>query len=364
LYPRFLIAGIATLLLGSASLPARALTFNLTDGAGLTSLFSSNLTQYNSVKGAFNQAAALWSTRLSDNVTVNITVDYAALGPGILGSTSSVSSLVSYANFRTALIGDISSSLDTTATTNLQAGPSLRYVTNDSSGLGTRVVDQDGSTNNTFLSMNKANAKALGLTIDANNVAINYATSDGGITFSSVFGSSFDFDRSDGINSGQQDFIGIAAHEIGHALGFTSGVDVVDNNFTTNLNGFVIFKPTDMFRFSGAADTTIAGFGKVMDLAVGGTPYFSVDKGTTNLGAFSTGRTNGDGQQASHWKDNLGLGIMDPTAGNGELLVITNRDLQMFDAIGWNLSAAVPEPGTLAFLGIGLLSFGLRRRRR
>ncbi|MBK7264236.1 MAG: hypothetical protein IPI03_21390 [Rubrivivax sp.] len=37
----------------------------------------------------------------------------------------------------------------------------------------------------------------------------------------------FDHDRSNGIGSGQFDFVGIAAHEIGHALGFVSGVDVL-----------------------------------------------------------------------------------------------------------------------------------------
>jgi len=84
-----------------------------------------------------------------------------------------------------------------------------------------------------------------------------------------------------------------------------------------------------------------------MDLAEGGNPFFSIDRGVTNMGNLSTGRVHGDGQQASHWKDNLGLGIMDPTAGNGELLTITAGDLRFFDAIGLNW-AAVPVPGTLA----------------
>ena len=45
-------------------------------------------------------------------------------------------------------------------------------------------------------------------------------------TFSSAF--SFDFNPDDGVTAGQMDFIGVAIHEIGHALGFISGVDTYD----------------------------------------------------------------------------------------------------------------------------------------
>ena len=93
LTPRRLAAG-AFLFLSALSAPLAshaALTFNLTNGAGLTSLQSSDMAQYNSVRGAFDQAAALWSNSFTDNVTVNITIDYAALGNGIIGSTGSSS---------------------------------------------------------------------------------------------------------------------------------------------------------------------------------------------------------------------------------------------------------------------------------
>ena len=68
----------------------------------------------------------------------------------------------------------------------------------------------------------RSNAKALDL-IAGNNAAL-----DGAITFSTAF--AFDFDRSNGINGSQIDFVSVAAHEIGHLLGFTSGVDVLDGN--------------------------------------------------------------------------------------------------------------------------------------
>jgi hypothetical protein len=68
--------------------------------------------------------------------------------------------------------------------------------------------------------------------------------------------------------------------------------------------------------------------------------------------------TYGDGNQASHWKDFLGIGILDPTAFQGELMVLTDTDLRAFDVLGYTL---VPEPGCGALLLLGGL-FMIRRR--
>ena len=352
---------------------AQALTFNFTAPSNIDP---------NALAG-FTSAGNLWSSYFTDNVTVNISVGFSSLGSSILAQTSSTQSFFSYDAVHTALSADVTSVLDATAVANLQAGPALQFVTNNSSGAV--VLDKDSlptdqnANNNRFLVLTSANAKALGLTTTG--------TSDASITFSSDF--TYDFDRSNGINGGTFDFVGLAAHEIGHALGFVSGVDTVDyySGPTTglnsagqrvtaqDLNGSAVFNTLDLFRYSSASITQVAGFGKVMDLTQGTIgaqdvpKFFSVDGGATNMGAFSTGPYDGDGRQASHWKDNQGLGIMDPTAAPGELLQITGNDLNAFDAIGWNLaSAQAPEPSDLSLIGGAFVMFGgiriARRRKR
>lgn len=337
---------------------AVALTFNFTPAGG---------TPANVIQG-FNDAAALWSTILTDSVTVNFDIGFSTLGPGILGGASSDFASFTYSATRSALIADATSSDDTGSSSFLQSGSvsmMLNRTSNNPNGSGSATVylDNDGDANNTAVRMTRSNAKALGL------ISGTATNRDADITFSDQF--TWDFDTSDGVTPGAFDFVGVAAHEIGHALGFTSGVDILDGN-SPPINGpfpddaFTFVSTLDLFRFSTVSLAQGVG---IVDWSANTTDkYFSINGGTTKIVSFSTGTNFGDGNQNSHWKDSLGIGIMDPTAAPGELLAISSTDQRGLDVIGWDLSGAsggAPEPVYLGFLGMGVLgAYSLGRGRQ
>jgi hypothetical protein len=348
--------------------PVQALKFNFSGPLDVTS---------DPYKG-FVAAGNLWSSIFTDNVTINIGIDYKQLAPDVLAQAGSSEYIISYDGFRSALADDRTSFDDILAVNNLQAGSSFNMLLNrtknnpNGAASGTYYLDNNDNDNNQIIRFSSANVKALGL-LDPNDPIV-----DALISFSSDF--TFDFDRDDGIKSGAFDFIGIAAHEIGHALGFISGVDALDyygdpqvldadgNPLIFDDEGFIFVSPLDLFRYSSQSRS----FGKgVIDwTADDRDKYFSLDGGDTMLGVmnpeqgFSTGSKFGDGYQASHWKDSLGRGIMDPTASYGELLQITELDKRAFDAIGWNRRDAKPIPTPAMLPGLIGIGLGFLRRRR
>jgi len=403
-----LIAGVALVAALTASSQAHALKFVLTDIGG-----AAIGTQ---AYGGFKMATDYWSSVLTNDVTINLNIGFSALPTGVLGSTNAPrvgvlnSDVYALLNANTA-----KSALDVQAVANLptlNANGALDVITsgyqNPMGTLGvntaTRVLDDNDTANNFGLAITRANAKALGFT--------GLTGADATIRFSSAF--AFDFNPLDGISNNSFDFLGIAIHEVGHALGFVSGVDSYDQlgtpngpaaggaNAGTNFQDFVINSVLDLYRYSSDPLDLAPGAGAFLDWSVGGNPYFSVDGGATMLtlggtdGRFSTGQFNGDGRQASHFKDNTyaggalcsnptktPIGILDPTAGRCEELAVTAMDIAAFDVMGWNTkidvlanpgyiatteSIAAPEPSTwiqmiLGFGGLGMVARANRRRK-
>jgi hypothetical protein len=357
-------------------------------------------------EAGFRAAANFWSSIITNRVTVRFNIGYTDLGPNVLGSTGSTLTIRSIqgAVGRIAGLGSnsaVDQQVRATGLPNLTPGQigglgAVDVVTPDyvdvinQLGIDTTssVLDTDGSFNNSAIAISTANAKALGYFVPD-------SVSDATINFSSTF--AFDFDGSDGITAGQLDFVGVAIHEIGHALGFISGVDDYDVLGCPNGPGCAAFSDyavnddywgyaLDLFRYNAKGN---------LDWRPGVDAYFSLDQGASQYGGnsvFSTGNFNGDGFQASHWNSPdqspfcSGLiGIMNPYLCGGRdgfvrNAIITSQDIAAFDAIGWNfhtaataanfsrstanLTVSVPEPASWALMLGGFFAIGTALRRR
>ena len=346
------------------------LEFNFTYGSGVTE---------EQILGV-ELAGEIWSHYLQDNhefiqsatqyieqTTVNLHIEIGSnLLPGnvIGGAFPAISDLYSYQQVYDALTGDITSQSDRLATDNLADSNQTDVLLNG------QVIS------NNKMELTRANLKALDL-IDPNSP--DYQALDGRIILSDL--SDFDsvewnYDYLGGAKPDTLDFLTTITHEIGHTLGFISGVDgqseqfnffnfsqilgsangnatglntainnTVDNIFA-NVNNYLFNRlytdkavermtSLDLFRYSTVSATLGAN-----ELTKGAASYFSLDGSATGL-AMSTGKY----YQGSHWQDreqSEGLGVMNPTVALNERWNITGNDLLAMDAIGWDINYSQP----------------------
>jgi hypothetical protein len=322
----------------------------------------SGLSGNSAALAAFNRAANQWVSRIADPITVNIAADMANLGGGgIIGQSNTLTLVGAYSTIRDAMVADAVGEADDGIVASLPSGGASFWVPSTFSLSGN-------------LRGSKANLKALGFT----GLDTQFGATDATITFNTQF--SFDFDNSNGVTPGTMDFETVAAHEIGHALGFLSEVDTAD----LYLGQAVSLSPTtlDMFRFWNIPSenpSNAAQFNSfprsllVGDAAI--TDQIDTQWGTLVGSEFgmSTGYYHGDHRQASHWKDDdltlTFIGLMDPTLGYTQVHRVGEADLRALDLIGYEVAPAanaVPEPGTMAiFLGlVGAWAVACRLRRK
>ncbi|MBI3949650.1 MAG: hypothetical protein HY314_04250 [Acidobacteria bacterium] len=292
---------------------------------------TAQLNNFPDARAAFLRAAAAWEGLIKTPITVVIDVDFGTTRfgqpypSGVLGSTSSQSIAFRsiYAEIRSRLIAGASTAQETSLYNSLPASTMPTDLGPTTDVMGASAV---------FRALDLLNPVA---NPDGERSQLGPPPSIG---FNSTF--KFDFDPSDGIDPDKIDFDAVAVHEIGHALGFTSNTGMRELLPSTPVR----LTLWDLFRFRpGTTMSTLATAQRI--LSSGGEQMFFVAGPEVPL---STGRpdgSGGDGNQASHWKDDTLIrqyvGIMDPTLARGERETITNNDLIALDSFGYELKTAV-----------------------
>ncbi len=294
---------------------------------------TSQLDGFPSAKNALIRAAETWMALIRTPATVYIDVDF---GPtrfgdpypgGVLGSTDSnfPDTASSWSSIRPRLL----------TKSNSQAETDLLNLMPPTTGIPTT----EGTATLVYLS--EIPRRALEI---INNVAPAPSDSPGdgsvpSVGFNSAF--SYDFDPFNGITSTSQDFNATALHEIGHALGFVSHTGLKELASSNP----VVLTTWDLYRFrTGIGTGTFTTAQRVT--SSGGEQVQFTGGGTTRLSTGRPNGTGGDGNQASHWKDNVQnsgtyIGIMDPTGADGDLDELTQVDLDTLDFIGYDVKDLV-----------------------
>jgi len=264
----------------------------------------------------FEMAGEIWSQYLTDEVSLSIHVEMLDLPDYALGgATPAFVANQNYDEFLGKVEDDILSGEDAISFANLQ--PGISYD---------RMLDSSIDQGNEHIMLTNANAKALGI-----EASQDYGSLDVAIQIDSNAPWSYDFLRNNSPDPNQYDFLSVAMHEIGHGLGFISGVDT--NSYIANSTSL------DMFRYSQPSFNQ-----GISDFSFGTEAYFSIDGGQTSIAEFSRGQSSPDNveagynYQASHWADNQDVGILNPTISQGEFVTISTTDLLAMDVIGWDIN--------------------------
>lgn len=277
---------------------------------------------------ALEEVEYFFESQFTDPITVTINIAFAALGPGILGGTSSNYLNVTWPNTRDALING------------MDGNDTLQDFVPPGATIPVRYDGNSATiTNETRVFVTFANYRATVGTV-AGAVA--------SMTFNNQF--AWDYDPPVFEVGGTYDFQSVIVHEVGHALGFVSGSDFRTNDM----------EMLDVYRFQrsdGASDfnpddtTEFMNGSRLVDLNAPGTN----DDSNSDLVTVEYQMSDGNPSQASHFHEQSpSIGIMDPTFASGQTFYpnfLRSPDLNMFDAIGWDfphLNQSCPQATEMA----------------
>jgi hypothetical protein len=259
---------------------------------------------------ALNDVKDYLESVFEDAINVKLNVSFQSLDPEVLGQTSAMYTPVAWTQSRNGLVNGmdgndtLQSWLPTTSTIPVRYTGATATITNE-----TRV----------FFTL--ANYRA---TIGS------VSGTAGNMIFNSNF--AWDYDPSNGV--GGYSFQDVVIHEVGHALGFASGIDGRINDIES----------LDLFRFQRSDSghdynpETTTEFRQRPRLASFNSP--NGEHICDLLGGNEYRMCDGLQHQASHFKNKEpAIGLMDPALGWGITFYpdfYSDPDLNLFDAIGYD----------------------------
>jgi hypothetical protein len=291
-------------------------------------------------KNAFINAAAKWESMIANPLTIIIDVDFGPnrfgnpFGPDVLGATTTQSLISNEPGLYRLIRDELMFGASNQAEEELYNLLPANQIPTEPNGLTDRMV------------ATSANLRALDLLDPVATPEETLPGSPPSIGFNSTF--DFDFDPSNGIDPNKIDFDAVAVHEIGHVLGFTSQVGVLEV-FPNDPAGVAV-TVWDLFRFRPGVG--IGTFGTAPRVLASGGQHDFFGGSSTDL--LSTGRfngTGGDGFQAAHWKESRltgnYIGVMDPEISDGERNEITDSDKLAIELFGYQLRVVTPGAPTI-----------------
>ncbi len=277
----------------------------------------------------FELAGDVWSQYLHDtykgeDLQINIHVE---IGDDLLpdevigGAFPTINTNFKYKDIYKALVED-----DFTTATDQIVVDSLLDQKKIDLLVGENIVDKNFKMHSTT-----ANLKALGLIKGGRQKLDGFIVMNSLNNIDSV---DWNYNYLEAPQEGELDFLSVALHELGHSIGFISGIDYQGwKEDSVNYDGKAITHMTSMDLFRYSIDSINLD---INDLTFGKAAYFSIDGNVDNTLAMSTGAD----YQGSHWINSdqtNGLGIMNPTLGLAERWQISGNDLKVMDAIGWDV---------------------------